>query len=256
MDAFKRKDEGAMTAVLDELPEEEVAAGGVVIHNHIPTHDKEKEDEDDDDKDDKKKTTDARLKKVEDTVDGLAADMKTIKDRVMKDESEEEEEERKKKERETEDDNTKLDSLGFEAPPGTGDRARKAKDSAYMEDSFQEAVVLAEIIAPGVSIPTFDRAAQPIKTFDALCKFRRTVLELGYGQPDTRGFMDSVTGGGDWKGFTCDGVRTLFRAVGVWKKRSNNDSHRGSGDGKQPFGEATTTRSIADINKRNAEFYK
>ena len=36
-----------------------------------------------------------------------------------------------------------LGELEYEAPPGTGDKARAAKDSAYLEDSFQDAVAKA-----------------------------------------------------------------------------------------------------------------
>lgn len=38
----------------------------------------------------------------------------------------------------------------------------------------------AEIIAPGFSIPTFDAASDPVKTFDRLCKCKRRALDAAY----------------------------------------------------------------------------
>jgi hypothetical protein len=245
-----------MTAVLDELPEEEESK--VVIHNHI-VRDAEKEDEDEDDK--KKKTEDAmdsRMTKMEDAHKEMSKDIKMIKDKVMKDESEKEEEEEDKKKK-AEDANTKIEgALEEEAPPGTNDAARKARDSAYLEDSFSDSVALAEIIAPGVSIPTFDKKLDPGKTYDTLCKFRRTVLDLAYGRPETRGVMDEILGGNELSKLNCSRVRDVFRAVGVYKKNENNRDSRSTSldtSNNAPFGSGAST-TAADINKRNAEFYK
>ena len=267
--AFKQKDEGALTAVLDELPEEEKEKDGVTLHTHVHVHDDdmrddkkkgrdaEKEDEEEEEKEEKKKTTDARLKKVEDDVKSMKDDVKAIKDRVMKDADEEEEEEEKEKKDKAKDNEKIEGSLEEEAPPGTGDRARKAHDSAYLEDSFQETVALAEVIAPGVGIPTFDMKAEPKKTYDAICKFRRSVLDLAYGQPETRVFMDEVLGGHELSALPCGKVRDVFRSVGAFKKRANNDQHRGGSLDASSWSSGTfgSIRTPADLNKRMSEIY-
>jgi hypothetical protein len=253
--AWGAKDQAAFDAALAEAPKGETTT--VILREAKTKDEKHKEDCDCAEcKDSKTKdrTMDARMKKVEDSVDAIGKDVKTIKDAFEKKEKEEEEEKKKTE------DNEKIEgSLEMEAPPGTGDEAKKAKDSAYLSDSWQEAVSLAEIIAPGYKAPTFDAKASPVKTFDALCKFRRTVLDLASHDGDTRSFMDSITGGRELKNHTCDGIRTLFRAVGTYKKNANNSSSTAdtilpnSGGGT---GVRARIKTPAELNKVYAEYYK
>lgn len=120
--------------------------------------------------------------------------------------------------------------LEEEAPIGTGDRARKARDSAYLGDSYQETVALAEILLPGIRVPTFTRDAAPKKTLDAICGLRRSALELLNNQAPGRAMIESVTGKPLFlDGMKCGEVRTLFKAVGAIKKQQNRDGNRGPG---------------------------
>jgi hypothetical protein len=137
--------------------------------------------------------------------------------------------------------------------------AKGAKDSAYFQDSFRETMALAEIIAPGVRVPTFDSAAKPGKTIDMLCKFRRTVLDLAYGQPVTRGMIDEISGGKrldfkDAKCVTCDKIRDTFRSLGLMRRLANNDAgeRRVAGTGGA-VASTSSIQTIADLNKRNRE---
>lgn len=155
-----------------------------------------------------------------------------------------------------------LGELEFEAPPGTAvDKAYKAKDSAYLEDSFQDAVSKAEILAPGIRVPTFDRAAAPVKTAKALFGLRKTALDLAYAKPETRGMIDSALGGRtfDSKAMPNGSARVLFNAVAAQAARDNNERStdtRGvrpaSGGGHAVGGKLT---SLASINERNKEKY-
>ena len=106
---------------------------------------------------------------------------------------------------------------------------KTVRDSAVFQDSFRETVSLAEIIAPGIRVPTFDAKASPRSTFDAICNFRRTVLDVAYAQPATRGMIDDLHGNKkfDTKCMTCDAIRGLFRALGVARRSQNNDSATG-----------------------------
>src|SRR5262249_15831093 len=85
--AFKSKDEGALTAVLDELPQDQLDKENSKTETHVHVHvrDKEDEDKDEEEKEEKDhKTTDAldaRLKKVEDNQDA----MRDTLDKVAKD---------------------------------------------------------------------------------------------------------------------------------------------------------------------------
>jgi uncharacterized protein len=119
---------------------------------------------------------------------------------------------------------TVLSGFEMEAPPGTQQNdVRRARDSALFEDSFSETVAFAEIIMPGIRIPTFDRAAPPKKTVDAICELRTRVLDRAWREPDTRELIEQFTGGrfDSARKMTCDSVHVLFRAVGDAKARAN-----------------------------------
>ena len=117
-----------------------------------------------------------------------------------------------------------LGPLELEAPPGTQTAdLRRARDSALFEDSFAETVAQAEIIIPGVRLPTFDRAAAPRKTVYAICALRTRVLDQAFAQPETRELIEQITGGrfASAKTMACDAARMLFRAVADNKARAN-----------------------------------
>jgi hypothetical protein len=147
--------------------------------------------------------------------------------------------------------------LEVEAPRGvTGDRARKATDSAYLAESFQETASLAEAIAPGISLPKFDRTAKPRATFDSIQEVRSKALELAYASPEKRGLIEQVLGNRQFepRKMTHDGLRTAFRAVGSFAKKSNNAraSNQALADNDRG-GMIRMPASLADINKLNRE---
>jgi len=146
--------------------------------------------------------------------------------------------------------------LEEEAPVGTGDRARKATDSAYLADSYRDTIALAEIIAPGIKVPTFDHKAAPKVSFKNICGLRRQALDLAFVQPATRSLVEEVMGGKqlDTKKMSCDAIRTIFKAVGAMKKAINTDATRGQ-DHMGHSQEIRTSRiqSVADIGKVWAE---
>ena len=153
-----------------------------------------------------------------------------------------------------------LGELEFEAPPGTGDKAMKAKDSMYLEDSFQDVLSKAEVLAPGIRVPTFDRKSAPVKTAKALFGLRRTALDLAYGRAETRGIIDSALSGRtfDSKKMPDAAVRVLFNAVASQAARDNNarstadrGTVRPANGGGHSVGAKLT--SLASINERNRE---
>lgn len=156
-----------------------------------------------------------------------------------------------------EEETAQANELVEEAPDNVDEAMVKgAKDSAFFQESWNETLATAEIIAPGVRVPTFDRAAKPGRTVDALCKFRRTVLELAAGQAVTRGMMDEISGGRtfDTKCATCDKIRGMFRSLGAMRRTRNNDRGelRIAGTGGA-VASTSSVMSIADLNKRNRE---
>lgn len=149
-----------------------------------------------------------------------------------------------------------------EAPEGTGDKARKAKDSAYMVDSFQETCALAEILSPGITLPTFDQKAKPGVTFNQICSLRKKALDAAYKDADTKPIIDQVLGGKTLKTKTmpCAAVRTTFRAAGALKKVANAAtatdrlSTVGAGGGLG-VSKSRKIKSLAELNKLNHERY-
>lgn len=219
LNAFKNKNEGEFAALLNEVPESAGAPTVHIIHtadSKTATADAESEK--------RLEKLEAEVKDCKEKIDDVAA---YVKDRRAKDAASEKEmekaaEEQAKKTGPAADDAERMGSaLELEAPPGTGEAARKAKDSAYLVDSWKDTVALAEIIQPGVAIPTFDKAAAPTKTYDNMCAFRRNVLTAAMQEPETKKHMDEIMAGHDLKAFTCDRLTGLFRAVGAFKKRAN-----------------------------------
>ena len=157
-----------------------------------------------------------------------------------------------------------LGELEFEAPPGTGDRARKARDSQYLEDSFQDVASKAEILAPGIRIPTFDQRAAPLKTARAIFGLRTTALDLAYNKPETRGLIDGALSGRalDTKRMSTGAVRVLFNAIANQVAGDNNRRATDRG-GPTSFGRDTSRQastggiqSLGDINARNREKWR
>jgi uncharacterized protein len=192
------------------------------IEKALASKDEEEEKKDDDD-DDKEK--------------------KEVKDKKVKDEEAEEEKEKKE--------------LEEEAPTGDAAAARVAKDSAYLVDAWQASVAMAEIIAPGFASPSMDRAARPRVTLDALCGFRRRVLDIAHLTGDGRMIIDELMNGRpfDSTKLSCDQARQLFLATAAAKRRANNAGGSVSRDHSR---ESTGGRitSIADLQKRAEELYK
>lgn len=149
-------------------------------------------------------------------------------------------------------------ALEEEAPVGTGDAARKATDSRFLEESFRDTVAKAEIIAPGINIHTFDSAAKPGSSFKAICGLRKKALLLGNNDPATNALIEQANGGrsitaDSLEKMGCSGVRGLFNGVSLAKRTSNSAALVNVGDRGRT--EPTKVRSTKDINEANKKFY-
>lgn len=155
-------------------------------------------------------------------------------------------------------------NLEVEAPPGTGDKARKATDSQYLDASFRETVAMAEIIAPGIHYPTYDSKAAPKKTFLDICGLRRKALQLGNNDAAINGMITIVRGGRELTAdaltkMPCNEVRSTFFAVGAMKAADNkarNSGNSTASNGGNGGATQQTSRTIMEgVNKRNKEFW-
>lgn len=190
--------------------------------------------------------------------------MKTCDAKLEEHEGRIKELEGKKEGTEDEDEDKEIEGeLKEEAPPGTDDRAAKSKDSAFLVTSWQHTKSLAEIIAPGIQIPTFDSSGDPRVTYRGICDFRRKALSLGLLNAETNHVIEQVRAGRTLDSYElskmkCGDIRTLFFATGTARKAANTSDSRGVGhftnNGGSGGGLGVVT-TPADINKRNAERY-
>lgn len=186
-------------------------------------------------------------------------------DGKSKDETPEEKEKREKEEATAKaadaarDEETRADEMALdELPEDLKEEAKKnkdkVKDSAFLGDTVREVASMAEILSPGISLPTFDAADRPGVTAKRLCMFRRKSLDAAYTHSDTRELIDTLMAGRkfDTGSMTCDAARTLFRSASALKLKQNNakTSTRGTNDGK--FGDEPRVVTLADINAKNA----
>lgn len=158
-------------------------------------------------------------------------------------------------------DNKEIEGELEEEAPG---EKHSTGDSGFLGDAWQDTVAMAEIIAPGLRIATMDAAAAPKKTLDAICDMRRKALAEGLKDEDTAKVITQVRGraldSARLGKLVCSDVRHLFRSVAVVKQNENTQSTVRStvvDSSTATFRPhpAVARQSLADLNKRNAEFY-
>lgn len=253
--AFRAQDEEGMNSALEDLTGDEGEAGEA-LHIHLPGGQAKDEDTD------RWSKNDADHAEFRSRIEALEAKLGKTGDEEdpdKKDDVKDEDDPDKKKEEQAAKDNEAQEKLEGEMqdefPPEVAKEAVKANDSAYFEDSFQDTVALAEILVPGIQIPSYDRAAQPKATFDTMCKLRRRALDAfsatAEGSEMVRGIYGRLP---DLSKMTCSAVRTLFRSAGALKKAANTTAGLRTGDLTAAGVRVNSTvKTLADINKANAE---
>jgi hypothetical protein len=146
-------------------------------------------------------------------------------------------------------------------PQSTGDRMRRFRsgDSADMEPNWVDTIALAEVITPGIRVPTFDARLTPERTAVRLCAFRRQTLDRALKDEYTANVMNDLVGirtADQVKTLGCDTVKMAFNATGnALKSRVNNQQYTrsvGTGDAKSRDNQAFTGPiTIAEIQRRN-----
>jgi len=250
--------------ITDEAAEE---LGGADTHIHIHGQDSDPDEKekktDDEDPDDKKKKTDDEdpddgEKKTEDEDPDDDGKTKDDEDRWAKNDAEHAElwAAIKALQGGTSDEETVTEEMKDEFPDDVKAEASKAKDSAYFGDSFQETVAQAEILVPGIRIPTYDRAAKPKATYDSICNLRRQALDLAYAQPATRGILDDLLAGKtfDLKGMNNRAIASLFKSASSVARAANNKGRSlDTNKDQNAKGAPKPVTSLADLNRLNRE---
>jgi hypothetical protein len=150
----------------------------------------------------------------------------------------------------------------FKKTADAKDKLKKARDSAYFAESMQQVIAAAEILSPGISLPTYDRAAAPKKTMDAICALRRRALDRA-AVAGSAAMIQGLNGGKtlDTANMSCAAVRVLFNsAVYAMKQANGHSTHDGAavGGAAGSFGNGmgrTAFKSIKELNEANRKAF-
>ncbi len=124
-------------------------------------------------------------------------------------------------------------------------------DSASLQVEFADAISRAEILAPGIKLPTFDAKADRKKTSDSICALRRKALDKAMADEKMAAHVTPFVADGntDFSKMTCDAVKLIFGGASELAKRANNRGTRDNG------GAQKAANMISAINQANAEFW-
>ena len=151
-------------------------------------------------------------------------------------------------------------NLEIEAPAGTGDKAKKARDSAFLDKSYRNTVAMAEVMAPGIRFSAYDRAQLPGKTLLAIDGIRKDALRRAHtADADLRGPIDAAAGG-DFSGKVAKmkiaDTRTVFESVAQLARARNNAGGARTTDSAGPVLTAPGFIPMAGAPRTMGDFQK
>lgn len=129
--------------------------------------------------------------------------------------------------------------------PENKDKPTKTADSASFRDEFQDAKARAEILAPGVKLPTFDAKAEGKKTADSICVLRRRALRAALDNSNAD-IVRAIVGTADVSKMTCDAAKMAFHASSELVKQKNSRVGLRTND---------AAPEAKDINQIHADFW-
>jgi len=239
--AFMTRDSDAFEAAANEMTDEDGVAQNVPdIHIHMPGAEKLGGDTTNDEED---PPADGALAQVMEAIKGVATEVKAIGERVTKLEAGD-----KPTGDADPDEDPDGDPTGDSDPdadPDGGDGKKMTADSAALRIEFQDAMARAEILAPGVKLPTYDAKADAKKTSDSICVLRRRALRAALTN-DNAAIVKSVIGGTDVSKMPCGVAAVAFNAASEMVKAKNKAATRTSDS--QPI-------EKKDINQIHADFW-
>jgi hypothetical protein len=232
--AFKAKD----AAELEEIEKEAM--------------DEASEEDKDDKEKDKGKTGDAATAKALDTltktIQSFDARLKSLetKDAKSKDDKADGDED--------EDDKKKTDDDGDLTEAEEAEKLDQAGVDLYTGDAAATIPARAEILAPGIKLPTMDSKASTKDRALALCKCQRKALDVAYKTDAGKKAISMFLGGqtADFAKLPAAMVHAAFMGASELMKQTNNAAARASVSTRD-FGRPAP--SPADLNVRNREFW-
>ncbi|WP_427183538.1 DUF2213 domain-containing protein [Bordetella bronchialis] len=215
--AFKSKDEAALEEALEEAETADADGDG---------------DKDKDKDDDKSGKTGDALAKIFTTLDAMN---KRIGDMEAKMDEKDDDGETK---------DTVIEAEEAEKNP-------EAKGEAYTGD-MATVRSHAEILAPGIKLPTFD--GKKVKTADAICACQRKALETAYATDAGRQVIEPFLGdrAPEFSTMDASAVATIFSGASALRRHMNNQAGARNAISTQDFGRVSP---VASINTRNREFW-
>ena len=138
----------------------------------------------------------------------------------------------------------------------TGDR-RKAMvgDSTSLRGPWQELMSRAEVLAPGIKLPRFSAQDSAKHTVDAMCQFRRKVLNEAMKEDDTASVIDGIRGSKNLPQMTCDAVETLFNAASSMVQHANGKRATHATTDMYSTQNRSLQSSISQMQAKNDEFW-
>lgn len=255
--AFKARDEEFEALLKEgEVMDEEGAENGTHVHVHLngaPAEAKPAEAASGQDEEGAVDPMEARMTKLEQSVAVIAeavAKMQKAEQAEASvttgDENPEEGKEPPKKEPEKTSDEDVLEE---------GDtKEGKTVDSAGLQEEFSEVVARAEMLVPGIRLPTFDAKPGAKKVRDNLCAMRRKAMTMALESDRSAGFVQPFVRDAEAiKAMTCDAARAAFIGASELARSANNafvGYEKATKDASK-----VEVKTIAAINKANADFW-
>lgn len=231
---FMARDSEGFEKALEEVNDEGsgMEGGAPVIHVHIPGAPETPKVEPTRDE-----PTDDPMAKVCTAVEALTQVVTQIGERVAKLETPA-----------TSDDDPSADPAPEtdDEDPEPEKKPAKTGDSAAFKIEFQDAKARAEILAPGVALPTFDAKAEVKTTRDSLCVLRRRALR-GALKGDNAALVKTVVGDEDVSKMPCESAKMAFLAASELVKQKNLRAPVRTGD--------AATEQPKDLNQIHADFW-
>lgn len=219
------------------------------IHIHMPGVEKANASEDTKDEEiEPEDDPDRKLSEVLTKFDARLSALETAIGELKSGKTADEEPEEKKDETKDGESEEKKDETTDEDPDEDNpkDDVSATNDSASLRAEFQDAKSRAEILAPGVSLPTFDAKADGKKTADAICVLRRRALKAALTN-DHADLVRAITGDADVSKMDCAAAKMAFHAASELVKQKNKGVARKTTD---------AAAEAKDINKIHEDFWK
>jgi hypothetical protein len=247
--AFMTRDADEFEKAVGEMKDEDGMEKNMPdIHIHMPGAEKANASEDT--KDDESEAD--PMAKVMTALDGIAQGMAALGERVSALESGKTNDSgEEKKDEETEDDAEEMEESeetndSDEEEEKKDDEKKSTSDSASFRDEFQDAKARAEILAPGVKLPTYDAKADSKKTSDSLCVLRRRALKAALTN-DNGDLVRMITGDADVSKMDCAAAKMAFHAASELVKQKNKTAKTSTADSQSPVKK--------DLNQIHADFW-